>query len=423
MRPALLFLLLLLPFSAFSFSDPRLNMLLDSGEYFRFRIEYMNMLIADSSSRPQEDYLYYSAWEQHLFESPDSSNACISKLVNGKFNCSDSIKSILLQLQLQNDFRSFHYRNADSICDLLLFRYPSVMDPKSIADVKNFGGIAKGLRDVPPQTVERSADLDIAYKRDIASLIRVPVSVNGEKQNFIFDTGANLSTICESEAKRMKLKMTDVSFGVASSSKASVDSKLGIAETLVIGNVVFHNVVFIVMPDKQLKFAGGLYKIKGIVGIPVIAQLGEVQIFKNGRLKSPLQQSESPLFNLGMSGNTPFADIAFYGTSHTYIFDTGAATTVLNARFLSTYHDSLHDVKERTSKVGGAGGVETIKVMNCSQLPYSFGGKTAQLKRGMIQLSASSSVYDSFFGIAGEDIYTQWEMMTINFNRHFVRFD
>jgi predicted aspartyl protease len=422
MRKIILPAFLLFALACNAFTNPRLNELLEQGEYFRFRSAFLALMQLDTLDAPGS-VLYYSAWEQHVFGSADSSNHCIALLVNGNFNCSDSIKARMLQLELQNDFRTGRYRAADSVCGVLLFRYPSVMAANELEDVKNFASITKGLRDVPPMTVERNGDLDIPYKRDMVNLIRIDVSVNGKSEKFIFDSGANISTITETQAKKMKLQLLDASFGVASSSKASVNSSLGLAKELKIGNTVFRNVIFIVMPDKQLKFAGGLYKIKGIIGIPVILLLGEIQVTKKGRLRSPLQQTESNLFNLGMAGMSPIADISFYGTSHPYIFDTGAASSVFNACFLPAYKDSLGETKESTSRVGGAGGIQEFKVLHCFNLRYSFGGKAGTLKRGMVQLNSVSPVYDSFYGIAGEDIFTQWETMTINFNRHFVRFD
>lgn len=420
MRRSILIFFLLFPLAGFSFTNPKLQKLLESGAYFQFQNEYRLLLLQDSVGSPESD-LYYAAWYEHLFGKTESSNKAIANLVNSKtWNCPDSIKTELLVLHLKNDFRSFRYHSADSLSTLLLNEYASVMTQTERDEVLGFSGIVRGLMNTPAQTIERKGDLKIKYKRDAVNLIRIPVSMHEEDGEFVFDTGANLSTICESEAKRMHVRMLNVSFGVASSSVDAVNSKLGIADELKIGNAVFRNVVFIVLPDKALKFAWGLYKIKGIIGIPVIAQLGEIQIQKDGYLFSPAQKSISGLSNLGMSGNTPFVKIGFYQTDHAYIFDTGAAATLFNAPFLQAYEDSLTDPVKKTTKVGGAGGISEMKIIRCKKLPYSFGEKSAILKRGTIQLSASSSVYDTFYGIAGEDIFMEWETMIFNFEDHYV---
>lgn len=419
---------------------PHLKALLDSGEYFQFREEYektgegsrseSGSLFVDSNmymSTPERinhyimELCYFNAWKNFLFNQSETSNYEIDwYFAQAGTTCPDSIAAELLLLHFQNDLRLFHYYRADSICNVLLFRYPSVMSSEDVEAVKNGGQVTAALVNVPPQTMIRDGDdLSVNYKRDIASLIRIPVEVNGEDGNFVMDTGANLSTISESQAKKMGVQILDANFGVTSSSRSSVNSKLGVADQVRIGNATFNHVVFIVLPDKSLSFLGGLYKIKGIIGLPVIAQMGEVRIEKK-RIFSPSKQTESNLHNLGMSGNTPFANVNFYGQWHPYIFDTGAATSILGTNFNKTYRDSLKNFKESTSKVGGAGGVQTISVLKITNLHYNFGGQNGMLKRATLQLKGNEGVFNTFYGIVGEDIFMQWKTVTINFDKMFV---
>lgn len=423
MRRLFLFLLLALP--AFVSAEnsftrhPQLDAYLDKGDYFEFARAYRQQIHSSDAITTSE--LYYAAYYESLFGNAETSNSCIDKVVAG--NVSDSIAAKLLQLKLQNCFRIFQYAKADSVCTQLTFRYASVISASDMADIKNTGDLTKALRDVPPQTMERNGDLELHFKRDIANLLRVPVSVNGKEGKFIVDTGANLSTISESGAKRMGVQPIDATFGVVSSSKSSVDAKLGLAKEIRLGNVTFHNVIFIVLPDASLRFAGGLYKIKGIIGLPVIAQLGEIQVNAKGTIRSPVQQSDySGERNLGMMGNTPIAEVEFYGQPHTYIFDTGAGTSVFSKNFQAQYNDSLQNIVEKSSRVGGAGGVQEIRVIRIKNLHYKFGGQSGLLKSGMIQLNGSSEAINAYYGIVGEDIFRQWDTMTINFAKGFVTF-
>jgi predicted aspartyl protease len=409
-------------------ANQTLKKMLDNGDYFHFRyqleLEYEKTLNRPSPMTPE--FLYFFSWSDFLFNKPESSNQHIENLLaNKSFTCPDSITAELLSLHFQNDLRLFHYKTADSICSILLFQYPTVMDKDVLEGVKNSEKVVAGLKDIPPQTIERNGDMDVKFKRDIASLIRIPVTMNGKSAHFVMDTGANLSTISESEAKKMGVKILDASFGVTSSSRSSVDSKLGVADKIQIGNITFRNVVFIVLPDKSLSFIGGLYKIKGIIGLPVIAQLGEVQIKKNGHIFSPSKQTESKqpesyLENFGMEGNTPFINVAFYGEYHPYIFDTGAATGIYGGKFKTTYADSLKDAPTKKSQVGGAGGIQTISILSVTNLHYEIGNAKKVLKRSTVQLSGNETIFDTFYGIVGEDIFSQWDLVTINFDKMFV---
>ena len=422
----------------FSLPNQRLKALLDKGEYFQFRTEFEGQYKNDYhffyptigqwdtifSLASLKDYFeddYFFAWETFLFNEPELSNSGINVLLNNKYySPSDSVTAELLSLHFQNDLRLFHYKTADSICTLLSLHYSNVMDKETLDGIKNSGKVTAALKNIPPQTMERNGDMDVKFKRDIASLIHIPVEMNGKEAHFVMDSGANLSTVSESEAEKMGIKILDADFGVTSSSRAAVESKLGVADKIQIGNVTFRNVVFIVLPDKSLSFLGGLYKIKGIIGLPVIAQLGEIQIKKDGHVFSPAKQTASDERNFGLEGNTPFINVNFFGEYHPYIFDTGAATGIYGGKFITTYSDSLKNVKKSSSKVGGAGGMQTISILRIKNLHYEIGSAKNILKAGTVQLSGNEAIFSSFYGIVGEDIFSQWDTVTINFDRMFV---
>jgi predicted aspartyl protease len=395
--------------------NPELKSLLDSNELFLFRTAFE----AQKSTLAETELHYFSAWNESCFGSTEASNAHIDFFFRNDILISEKLAGELLQLRMENSFRAFRYREADSVCAVLLQHYTGSLTDDELAEVKNFAGIVKALAAVPAQTVARSGDISLPYKRDMAKLIRLDVSIGGKTEDFIFDTGANLSTICESEAKRMGVRMLNAGFGVGSSSQESVEANLGIADEMKIGGATFRNVIFIVLPDKALKFLGGLYTIKGIIGVPVIAQLGEVRITKDS-IFFPAAQTESAERNLGFSANTPFASVAFFGSVHPYVFDTGAGASVLNGNFNRAYSDSLQDAREGSSKVGGAGGVQKISVLKVKNLRYGFGGKTGVIETATVQMNGSGVTMEHFYGIAGQDIFMQAETLIINFDKGFV---
>jgi predicted aspartyl protease len=398
--------------------NKKLQSLLDSGEYFQFR----NTLPQEETNLSLFDLHYFHAWNESLFGNLVISNSHIEFILeNQNLNPgSGNTLGSLYQLQVQNLFRMCRYAEADSICKISV---SLLTDANDKAEMQNMAHILFALKDVPAQTVERNADLELVYDEDMAGLIRIPVSIGGRKSKYIFDTGANISTVMESEAVKMKLRFLDAAFDVTSSSRKAIRSRLAVADELTIGNAVFHQVIFLVLPDDDLKFIGGLYKIKGIIGIPVIAQLGEVQISKK-RIFSPYTsaQTTSPIRNLGFSGNTPFVELNFFGTDHAYIFDTGAAGTLLNSRFLRTYTDSTANAPDKKTRVGGAGGVQQVTIKRCSNLRFTFGDNHGILKTATAQTSGIANASSEFYGIVGEDIFRQCNTMIINFDHGFVVF-
>lgn len=403
--------------------DPHLKALIDNGEFFQFREEFESRLINNHGTPDVEtpENRYFFAWDYFLFNNSKLSNTYIESFLNAKgFEPGDSLTAEVLQMHFQNDIRLFNYKSADSICTILLFRYPSVLGPSTLEDIRNTGKITAGLVNIAPQTIEQKDDLSIIYKRDLVDLIRIPVTMNCKTEDFIFDTGANFSTINQTEADRMGVEILNVEFSVTTSSRSALKSKLGVARNMEIGNVTFRNVVFIILPDKALKFAGGLYKIKGIIGLPVIAQLKHIEITKDHIKSTAHYSGEHHDINLGLEGNTPFVSVTFFGVAHNYIFDTGAAASALGNRFNDAYKDSLTTAEDGSARIGGAGGVQKIKTRKAKNVHYSLGKKSGVLKSLSIQMSGITDALGNYYGIVGQDIFMPWEVMTIDFEKMYV---
>ncbi len=84
-----------------------------------------------------------------------------------------------------------------------------------------------------------------------------------------------------------------------------VDAKLGIAKTLKMVQCEADNVGVHCFSDSVLSFAGGAYKIRGIIGFPVIEQLHEVRIDRTGFITVPQEAVNKPIRNFGIDELTP----------------------------------------------------------------------------------------------------------------------
>src|SRR5207237_3830724 len=111
-----------------------------------------------------------------------------------------------------------------------------------------------------------------------ARLLNVPVEINAQKMDFVFDTGANISTVSASTAQKLGLRIIEADIAVGSSTDIKVKSKLGVAPEIKVGQVTLKNVVFLVLEDKALTFPQINYQINGIVGFPVIEAFREITL-------------------------------------------------------------------------------------------------------------------------------------------------
>src|SRR5581483_8634321 len=123
---------------------------------------------------------------------------------------------------------------------------------------------------------------------------------------WIFDTGANLSTLSESEAKRLGLVIRN-SAGTVGSGHTGIQTsfRLAVAPEMRIGRARLHNVVFIVLADRAMHFGPlGLIRLSGVLGLPAIRALGSVAISGKGEVRiepgSPKLEGEPNIFFDGL---------------------------------------------------------------------------------------------------------------------------
>jgi predicted aspartyl protease len=168
------------------------------------------------------------------------------------------------------------------------------------ADDSNTQQLDTALRDVPAQTIQFEEAAIVEGRRNGLGSWNVPVRVNDEAGEWIFDTGANMSAITESEARRMRLAVRDTTMYVSGSTGKKTPLRLAVANDLRFGRARLGSVVFLVLKDEALYLAPVKYQISGILGLPVIRALGCVTMSNEGWFQiqtgGPTEEGEPNLF-------------------------------------------------------------------------------------------------------------------------------
>ena len=99
--------------------------------------------------------------------------------------------------------------------------------------------------------------------------------VNGVNGQWIFDTGANISTLTETEAKRMGLSVRETKAYVNGSTQKRNALQLAVASDVQLGAAHIHNVVFLVLADQALHIGPLHYQITGSWGCQFAVLFGE----------------------------------------------------------------------------------------------------------------------------------------------------
>ena len=173
-------------------------------------------------------------------------------------------------------------------------------------------GVAELLAGHPSQQVEGEVvPGSIAAHYDRVGLPRVEVAVNGQAQEAVVDTGANLSVLSRDTARRLGIEIAEAETRVGNGVEGTVPVRVVVAERLEIAGTLLRNVPFLIIDDAQLTFPlPGGYDIRAIIGLPVLRALGRIRIENEGRFAVlPAAGAAGSESNLHASGNDLFVDV------------------------------------------------------------------------------------------------------------------
>lgn len=243
---------------------------------------------------------------------------------------------------------------------------------------------AEALAEAPRMRSTVAASGETAITRDLAQLARADTTINGVTLDAVLDTGASYSTIAQSVAERLGLRFLEAHVTVGSAT-GDADARLAIAETLTLAGGVFHDVLFIVLPDQALTFGGGAYKIEAVVGFPVLVEFGRLEFAINDGSEHlrHRRSSRSGQSNMILDGLQPIAEIEVPAANATLvmIIDTGARRTGFSMRAARDFPALVQGAETRSTTLGGAGGEITHDdALAIASIDVNAGGRTVTLQ-------------------------------------------
>jgi hypothetical protein len=246
----------------------------------------------------------------------------------------------------------------------------------------------------------------------------VDVTIGGEREPFIFDTGCNLfNFVSERFARRHHLRT--VFDSLSTSGFASGYCKVAVADSMRLGPVLVQNPVFLVSPDSMQVDS---FYIDAVLGTWIIEQLGEAQYHSDGPC---LLIPKVPSANPAGAGNLIY-DGAYYlyadvlGTTTRLHFDTGNARTAFGKTFLAAHKDFVYrNGKVHQGRMGGFGGMTSFNSYETSNIPITIGAATSQLP--LVDVMDSDAEFkNGESGRLGTDFLKAFKKVTMNFTHMFV---
>ncbi len=383
-------------------------------DYFTLKHEFERL--EQTLSEPEK--LVYTAILEGALNKPVDSNEKISKIKREHFaSISDSLKLKLLRIEIENCVRLYAYKEALQLSNTLLATFPD-MDSLTEAEIINENKLWQSMSPFPQQTVsEIDKESKITLSKDRAGLYTIEIRTPSGTSDFILDSGANFSVVRESIAKKYNWKIysSEALIGTASGSK--VKTKVAVAESLWMGDILFRNVIFLVMEDRDLTFKLMpllKYEIRGILGMPVIRALKKIELHSEGYLLVCDPKESSAPTNLMFNGFTPIVQISVGNDSWGFQIDTGARASSLSG---SNLHELVEEnqsrIHQRRTTSAGAGGTNVVNNEALSDFEFKLLDKEVKLPAIKI---TKTPFRKSIYGNLGLDIIKDpFTSLTINF--------
>jgi len=246
----------------------------------------------------------------------------------------------------------------------------------------------------------------------------LPFSINGVHATYWFDTGAELSVLTESEAKRFGLRIDSAPVKVGDLNGTQVNSRIAVADELSVGSIRIKHVAFLVLPDNQPPFNEQTPGSRGLIGIPVLLAFERFVWGANKSFEIGPQSSLKGMPHAGLcfDGNHPVVQVAYDKRFLAFTLDTGATNTDLYPPFASSFPELIRSATKTDSyKMEGVGGARYMEAATLESLKFSIGGFSTTLKSVGVLLKPTTDASKFFAGNLGIDLLQQAHKTTFDF--------
>jgi predicted aspartyl protease len=282
-------------------------------------------------------------------------------------------------------------------------------------DVKAIHPMFEVLARNPDQTVASSRPSTLRTETIEGNLF-LPVTASGITGYYIADTGANISAMCESEARRLGLKLEETSTKLGDINGTGSTMHLAVVPDMWIGKTHLKNVAFTIYPDANEPFVDLPKGHKGVLGIPVLIALGAFRVDKDNRvdiLPGPATTSNKGL-PVAFDAQNPTIQMSLNGKKFIFTLDTGAERTELWPVFASAFPDLMRTGIKKDHKITGISGSATHESIELPAVHFSL-GKDITLAPASVLANADVPGSEWAGGNLGFDLVSQLTPITFDF--------
>jgi Aspartyl protease len=384
-----------------------------------FRLEELEAALRTMPPGPERDYFEGVLANRigHVDESIRLLDSALSSI-----RISYRSRAAVALETLADDYnKSFRYNDAARAYDDLLAHFADQLNSEELQGTKDDAGVAHLLRGAPAQSIVRHGPTRLKTERDAIGSLVTELTVNGIRENWLLDTGANLSVVSRSFGKRLGLQPLP-GFGQTMSGLTGIENPLQVAvlPILKMGGATLRNVVVLILDDANLniKLPNESYQINGIIGYPVFRSLGSITFFQRGLFEAgSLAQHGASETRMYMRFLMPVIQCRTGGMDLPFTFDTGASGTFLSVRYYEEFRAGISKWKEGENATAGGGGMVRRKIYLIPQLSLKVGTSVATIRNVPIFPTKIGSDKDELYGNLGQDFVAGFESFTLDFSK------
>jgi hypothetical protein len=236
--------------------------------------------------------------------------------------------------------------------------------------------------------------------------------VGGHAEPWVIDTGANFSVVTRSLAERLHLSLSNGTTPVYGLGGRVSQCHVAVIPLLRLGPAEVRNVAALVFEDKDLYLAPIKFQIEALVGYPVLAALGRITFYGDGRFEVSPSTMESGGARLFMENFTPLVAVGIGKDVRLFRFDTGAVTSDFTVCYWREHRHDFRGQKPGKLLMAGAGGTRAIRIYTAPDVVLTFGGTPLTLKDASVFTTGDK---EYFYGRLGQDAFKPVSSYTLDF--------